>query len=248
MTDAYTALIDSILDGEILGDEAETARAHIEGCRECSQRMAERRALSRKLRMLPRAAAPDVLRARVRAMVVAPVVAPAPKQGSRGFGAGLAALAAASIVLIALATGVVLRRQSGATADQVLADHLRSLGAGHLIDVQSNDQHNVKPWFNGRVNLSPAVPLLDSAGYGLVGGRVDYVGSTATAVVVYRRRQHVINVLSWQSSGRDEMSAAQVLNGFNLIRSRAHGVEQWIASDLNRLELEDFARRYSASR
>ena len=55
------------------------------------------------------------------------------------------------------ATGV-----SSSRREEILSSHIRSLMPGHLVDVASNDQHNVKPWFNGRVNLSPPVPRLDS--------------------------------------------------------------------------------------
>ena len=41
---------------------------------------------------------------------------------------------------------------------------------GHFTDVESNDSHNVKPWFNGRVDLSRAVPRLDSAGFPWLAG------------------------------------------------------------------------------
>jgi anti-sigma factor RsiW len=117
---------------------------------------------------------------------------------------------------------------------------------GHLTDVASTDQHNVKPWFNGRVDASPAVPRLDSSDYPLVGGRVDYIGGRAVSAVVYARRQHVINVFSWPASGATQSPGALASrNGYHVIRSRHDGLETWIVSDLNVAELEDFARRYA---
>jgi anti-sigma factor RsiW len=127
-------------------------------------------------------------------------------------------------------------------AEAVLASHIRSLMPEHLTDVRSNDQHNVKPWFNGRLDFSPTVPRLDEQGFPLLGGRLDYVHGRPVAVVVYGRRQHVINVFSWPAS--DDRAATpepRSRNGYNLERWRQGGVEYWAVSDLNSAELQTFA-------
>jgi anti-sigma factor RsiW len=136
-----------------------------------------------------------------------------------------------------------------AVEGQVLASHIRSLMPGHLTDVASNDQHNVKPWFNGRLNMSPDVPRLDSLGYPLVGGRLDYIDGRNVASVVYSRRQHVINVFSWPSPGASEPPrVASTSNGYNIIQGRRSGEEVWIVSDLSLPELQAFARMVIPSR
>jgi anti-sigma factor RsiW len=101
----------------------------------------------------------------------------------------------------------------------------------------------VKPWFNGRLDYSPAVPRLDSAGFPLLGGRLDYVGGRPVAVVVYGRRQHVINVFSWPSeSGLDaELSTVPARHGYNTVQWARGGVRYWAVSDLNMEELRQFA-------
>ena len=153
-------------------------------------------------------------------------------------------VAAGLVIAIASSatTATLLRRSAAArsVANEVLASHLRSLMPGHLTDVASTDQHNVKPWFNGRVDLSPNVPRLDSAGFLLVGGRLDYVASRPVAVVVYRRRQHVINVYAWPGGDDDNRSATLSVQGYHFERWRAGGVETWVVSDLNAAELSEF--------
>jgi anti-sigma factor RsiW len=244
------SIIDPLLDGELSPDEAAEARAHVETCGECAAMLNARRELSGQLRQAGRYEAPDVLRARVRAIIGTPIAArsaSAPRTRSSYLGRGVLA-AAAVVVLVLGGRWGLARSRANAVPGQVLANHLRSLLPGHLIDVQSNDQHNVKPWFNGRVPISPDVPALDSAGYVLVGGRVDYVGATPAAVVVYKRRQHVINVFSWEAGGADAAPAAEDRNGFHLVHLERSGIESWIVSDLNRGELDDFVKRYAARR
>jgi anti-sigma factor RsiW len=134
-------------------------------------------------------------------------------------------------------------------AEDIITSHVRSLMAGHLTDVVSNNTHNVKPWFNGKVDLSPTVPKLDSIGFPLVGGRIDYVEGHAVAAVVYTRRQHVINVYSWSRRGPNTDPVAVAGDkGYHLVEWRRDGIEQWAVSDLNTAELMDFARAFTASR
>jgi anti-sigma factor RsiW len=154
--------------------------------------------------------------------------------------------AAAALALVTLSSGATLlasgaRQASERVEQQVLASHLRSLMPEHLTDVRSNDQHNVKPWFNGRLDFSPTVPRLESQGFPLLGGRVDYVADRPVAVVVYGRRQHVINVYSWPTSeGHAGMSHA-TSHGYHTLRWRDAGVEHWVVSDLNAAELAQLA-------
>jgi anti-sigma factor RsiW len=162
----------------------------------------------------------------------------------------IAAAAAIAIVSSVSTVAVLSHRSNDAVlGNEVLASHIRSLMPGHLTDVASNDQHNVKPWFNGRVEFSPDVPRLDSVGFPLLGGRVDYVEGRRVATVVYGRRQHIINVFSWPAPNGGEMEpTASRANGYNLIRARRNGLEVWTVSDLNLTELREFVRMMGSQR
>jgi len=129
-----------------------------------------------------------------------------------------------------------------ALADQVLASHVRSLMPGHLTDVASTDQHTVKPWFNGRLDYSPAVSDFAGAGYPLIGGRLDYVGGRPVAALVYGRRQHMIDVLLWpKESGPKAGPASLTRQGYHLVHWVGPQYTYWVVSDLAPAELRQFA-------
>jgi anti-sigma factor RsiW len=115
--------------------------------------------------------------------------------------------------------------------------------ASHLLDVESSDQHTVKPWFKDKLDFSPPVHDLKQAGFDLAGGRLDYVNGRLTAVLVYRRRQHVINVLIWPAPDKEDQEArSESKQGYHLLHWRRGGMDLWAISDLNPRELADFAR------
>ena len=239
------------LDGELPLTEQQDVRDHIASCADCA---GEYDALASTVRTikegLVRHTAPDVLKARIRSSLAASN--PEPKT-STPVATHWMRLAAAGIAIAVLSSGITLAATRSMTnerpAEQALLDsHIRSLMSGHLIDVASSDQHNVKPWFNGRLDMSPTVPNLDTAGFVLAGGRLDYVDKRPVAAVVYMRRQHVINVYSWPVPGAaDEKAHAMTGNGYHLVRWRSAGIELWVVSDLNVPELDQFVALFSAT-
>jgi anti-sigma factor (TIGR02949 family) len=161
--------------------------------------------------------------------------------------------ALAAGVLILLGLGFLLVRNAlsrdGAQllAEEAVASHIRSLMANHLVDVISSDQHTVKPWFNGKLDFAPVVEDLSSRGFPLVGGRLDYLNERPVAALVYKRRQHSINLFIWPSAKAGSRVEIVTIRGYHV----AHGVQSqmayWAVSDLNSNELTKFLEDVESS-
>jgi anti-sigma factor RsiW len=193
--------------------------------------------------------APPELRRRIEAALPQPqaqvVQMPSRRAVLRGFamGSAVSAIAATGLFAIVVRNDDLERIQS-----EVVSAHLRSLQAGHLIDVVSTDQHTVKPWFNGKLDVAPPVIDLTAQGFTLIGGRLDYVDARAIGAVVYRRRQHVINLFVAQTASTERRAAKiETVQGFNIRHWSDRGLNYWAVSDLARDELADFGDKFEAA-
>jgi len=157
-------------------------------------------------------------------------------------------VALAASLLIAVFLVGRLKPGEPLTEQEILDSHLRSLMPGHLADVESTDQHTVKPWFNGKLNFSPPVSDFAQHGFPLTGGRVDSIGGREVAVLIYRHGQHVINLYLWESPGSRETNLSKSAHqGYNVIHWIRADLQWWMISDLNANELSDFAQLLRAA-
>jgi anti-sigma factor RsiW len=144
----------------------------------------------------------------------------------------------------ALLVMVLMTSRSGGSLERQMVDsHLRSLLAGHLVDVPSSDRHTVKPWFQGKLSFAPAVPDLAAEGFPLVGGRLDVIDGKPAAALVYKRREHVVNLWIAPDSGADRGIESREVDGFHLLHWRKDQLAHWAISDVNEAELREFAER-----
>jgi anti-sigma factor (TIGR02949 family) len=215
---------------------------HLEECAQCREAADRMAALGEAVRThAPYHRAPVGLESRLRERLRLEPRAKADTSRWRGW-----AIAASVVLAVALgysAREIQARRSAGELmAREAVSAHVRSLMANHLIDVPSSDQHTVKPWFNGKLDFSPPVKDFTSAGFTLEGGRLDYLNGRPAAAIVYRRRQHAINLFIMPAASGPPPAQSTAWNGYNVVGWEAQGMRYWAVSDLNAAELAEFAR------
>ena len=248
--DSSVLLVHAYLDGELdpanalsvaqqMGQEPALA-AEAEHVRELQKLIHDR---------LPREEAPPGLRARIESSIGAtrrPRATPSWMQSWR-------ALAASIAIAAAVASGttwLVVDSQQKPTqvAELLVSDHIRALMAPEPVDVVSSDRHTVKPWFNGRIPNSPRVIDLAKDDFPLVGGRVDVIGRTPVATLVYRRAKHLISLTAVPSDDAFAVGSPRSINGYNVVQWSENRMTFWAVSDVEAKELENFAQLFRTSR
>ncbi|MGH9493721.1 MAG: anti-sigma factor family protein [Candidatus Sulfotelmatobacter sp.] len=252
-------LLHAYVDGELDLVRSLEVEEHLKTCPACAEELSGHRTLRNSLRsgnVYRRA--PEELKARIRTAATgeraaAPEVTPSVPVA---VGAGSATsfrpaqrrpifewLAVAAAILIAFAVGSRMvpgiggNSRAGLIAEEAVASHVRSLQPGHLMDIQSTDQHTVKPWFDGKLDFSPPVTDFSDQGFPLIGGRLDYIDHRNVAALVYQRRKHLISVFVWPESSGPNFERQRLVNGYTFLGWQHGGMDFCTVSDVGIADL-----------
>jgi anti-sigma factor RsiW len=233
-------LLHPYVDGELDLLTARETEKHLRDCADCRAVETAIRALREAVTSgRPGYRAPSHLRRNIRAALRREA-----KTTQKVLSPWLIFATGAACVLIVLSAALfqtTRASRSNTIVDEVIANHVRSLLATHLLDVASSDQHAVKPWFDGKIDFAPVVRDLSGDGFPLIGGRLDYLDDKTVVALVYQRNKHPINVFIMPATGdRDRSPSAVTRRGYNILSWIHHEMQYWAVSDLNEPELRRF--------
>jgi anti-sigma factor RsiW len=243
--------LDPVLRGDVI--------AHLENCAACASAQRSEQSFDELLQQrLPRFVAPPPLKRRLGLLMGRPELARTePRRWTRILAPAMAA--ALALVVSGVALKVVSSRSSEPAdlASELVNDHLRVLASQHPVDVESGGSHQVKPWFEGKLDFAPVVPAPEGGELKLRGGALGYVFDRKAAVLVYGLRLHVVTLLVFRADGLDWPEAGRQLGpvrgsersarGFNVMLWQHGGLAYALVSDVNPAELSEVAAQFAAA-
>jgi anti-sigma factor RsiW len=237
---------------------ADEIRAHIAACLDCQRDASQEEAVTALLETrLPQYPASLALKRRLAAAWPEPTPSPSPRatrpaRWTRWGRSALPALAVGLLLLFMLPLdyGRVTqpRGRVDALVTEVVNDHLRVLSSPHPLDIESGGIHQVKPWFEGKLDFAPEIPFAGDEDFPLRGGALGYFLDRRAAVLAYQRRLHLVSLLvfraeglAWPSRGLEPMGRtaayAASSRGFNVLLWRAGDLGYALVSDIDAAEL-----------
>ena len=239
-------------EGRLPPTTEDALQAHLATCPDCAHVAAVDQELTDVLeRRLPQHPASFALKRRLAAGW--PVATPR-RAGWRAWRPGHLAVTLAAAVLLALPLVYYERaalRDAGerrAMVAEAVNDHLRLLSSPQPLPIESGGLHQVKPWFEGRLDFAPVVGFEGDAEFPLKGGATGYFHDRKAAVFVYTRRLHPISLFVFRAEGlrwpaSDGAASTTDERGFTVVLWRRGGLGYALVSDVDRRELSALADR-----
>jgi anti-sigma factor RsiW len=242
--------------GRLGATAVDDLHAHLATCPDCAHvAIAEQELTDVLERRLSQHPASFALKRRLAAQW--PREAPKPAWWHAWRPAPLAALALAALVLAVVPVVYYQRTASReASAAQAMVaeavnDHLRVLSSPQPVQIESGGLHQVKPWFEGRLDFAPVVTFEGDADFPLKGGALGYFFDRKAAVFVYTRRLHPISLFVFRADGLRWPAGDGAITtderGFTVVVWRQAALGYALVSDVDRRELTSFAGKLKAA-
>jgi anti-sigma factor RsiW len=158
----------------------------------------------------------------------------------------LGAATAAAVALLVARPPAAPDAADVAALDEIVGDHLRIVGAPRPLDVESNEMHNVKPWFTGKLDFVPPVNFVGDGEFHLRGGSLAVFQGHKAAAFVYQRRLHTITLLV-HADAAVRPRAETTSRGFHVISWASGGFGLALVSDLGWDDLRQLEARLGSA-
>ncbi len=218
--------------------------SHLAGCPGCRHEQLADRELSTLLERLSPRQAPASLKRALHGRWERPVA------GTRSSSVVRTVAAMAMGAAMAIVPVLVWRARvpDAAMVAEAVNDHLRVLYAQRPLEVESGGIHQVKPWFEGKLDFAPLTAFAGDDDFPLQGGLVGYFVDRKAAILVFRRRLHVITLfvfpsagLRWPTVGNQTIGTArgslETSRGFHVLLWRGADLGYALVSDTNEADL-----------
>ena len=127
---------------------------------------------------------------------------------------------------------------------EAVNDHLRVLYSQRPLEVESGGIHQVKPWFEGKLDFAPTMPFAGDDEFPLQGGLVGYFVDRKAATFVFKKRLHVITLFVFPAAGMPWPNLAtraigsargslETIRGFHVLLWRQGDLGYALVSDAN---------------
>jgi anti-sigma factor RsiW len=239
--DEFRRMLGAYVDKELEVTRHPDLEKHLAGCPSCNAAAEEINNFSSLIRMnIPVYKAPAALKAKIQASLRRESK-PKWEWFSR---VGLPLAYAAAVLVVSFVVPWTWRTFSLAKDQELVAqaisNHIRSLIAAHLADLNSSDEHTVKAWFTEKLDYSPPVVDLAEAGYTLIGGRIDMLDQRPVAAIVYQHGNHSINLFVWPVTIRKLHLDVQSDRGYRFCGWNKAGLNYLCISEGSAIALEEF--------
>src|SRR3954451_13300956 len=170
--------LDAFVDLELPAAELRDFQGHLRGCAACSAEAVARQRLKSQTRLAGQRFSPS-------AEFEKRMLGAKPARTARWNWLPVLATAAAAVIFIVSFTMVQQRTRGHELVSQLVDEHVATMASANPVDVVSNDSHNVKPWFNGKVPFSVEIPNLENTPYTLIGGKFVYFQQEPAAQLIF---------------------------------------------------------------